>query len=667
MATARLISWKKNLLIALLLMPGMLIPVFAQEEDSFDDDVLLWEAAGITVTGTPETTQFMDVVEKAELEKFSAPDLTALLQDVLNLGATRYGAYGNDSGINLRGFDARRVAILVDGIPANSSQEGKFDINQIDPSTVERIEVIYGGSDSKYNVSGALGGVINIITIKPQNTGFRFGGSVSNTSAIPGSYYNSFGQAMNPHWEDLVDSQNVSANASYGWDRTSLTGSFFFNSAQNHFLYRDDLNIVRRKESNEVLDFGTRLSFIRDIAEAARLILSGDVYFGDKNIPISGYSRLSAKQQDLSHSENVLFEMPRAFHDALGMEASLSHKGYNRFYEPLGGGYSQHNENLVSAINRWNWYPFDVLTLRAGWDFRFSYLDSTDMGEQYRNDGGIYLTAEYRPLDSLLIIPSIKGVFSGPNAEMPAVPVPKLGFLWTPTDYISVKNNYFRSFKHPDFQDLYWAGSGNPDLKPEDGWGADIGLDYRFWDIVSVGSAFFVQWTQDSIHWFSSGSGWRPENVGEAIYFGLENKATVSIPLGAFVIPKIELSLSYQFLLSYLLSYGYTFDTEMRIPYMPMHSVGFTVEVPWKLGDKNLPGAFIVSGQFQSLRYADTANLKELDPYFVMNIDMNQRINDYFTAFLGVRNVLNTSFESFTNYPMPGITIITGVRVHVGQ
>jgi vitamin B12 transporter len=62
-------------------------------------------------------------------------------------------------------------------------------VNQVDLNNVERIEVIYGGSDTKYNVSGALGGVINIVTVKKQPAGLSWGGALSNTGYFPG-YYN---------------------------------------------------------------------------------------------------------------------------------------------------------------------------------------------------------------------------------------------------------------------------------------------------------------------------------------------------------------------------------------------------------------------------------------------------------------------------------------------
>jgi outer membrane cobalamin receptor len=140
-----------------------------EESDNFHD--FGESPRDVSITGTAETTQQMTVIDKETIEKSGARDLASLLEEEIDISVTRYGGYGNQTDMNLRGFDTERIASLIDGIPANSPRSGEFDINQIDLNNVERIEVIYGGSDTRYNVSGALGGVINIITIKNRSPG----------------------------------------------------------------------------------------------------------------------------------------------------------------------------------------------------------------------------------------------------------------------------------------------------------------------------------------------------------------------------------------------------------------------------------------------------------------------------------------------------------------
>jgi len=632
-----------------------------------DDDYLFTEEEGLTVTGTAQTTQQMTVIEKDEIERRNAPDVASLLQETLDINITRYGTYGNAALINLRGLDSKRLAILVDGVPVNSSLDGKFDIEQIDINSIERIEVIYGGSDTKYNVSGAMGGVINIITVKKQKQGLRLGASVSNTGVLPGKYRGRNGQTQGPNWEDLADTQNFDISSAYGGKAFSIMANAFANRAQNHFLFTDNYMYTRRKDNNEVWDAGGSVSLVWELTDLSKLIVSSNFYYGDKNIPTSGFSGSFGKQKDIFSRNNIMLDMPRIFRDDIAMEASIGWHFVRRDYTgPLGAAplddFSRHDQNNITAINRWSWYPNEHFTLKSGFDYRFIYLDSTDIGSQNRHDGGIYLTAEYKPVKQFMLIPSIKAVFANKGGTQ-FTAVPKLGLLWNVTDSVAVKNNYFRSFKFPDFEELYWndgSGVGNPDLKPEDGWGADLGVSWRFKDLFVFDSTFFTHWLKDSIHWYSGTGGiWRPENVGEAMFFGLDNKLAFSIPVSWGFIKKIKPSVSYQYLLSYLLSFGYDFKDDKRIPYNPAHTIGVSLDIQWN------SGSVIISGHYESFRYNDRENITKMKPVFLLNAAINQEIGKNFTVFGVLRNILNESYQSFDDYPMPGITLTVGVKANL--
>jgi len=645
-----------------LLFFSLFLPNGVKGQDAEEDDELyFYEEEGITVTGTMQTTQQMAVIEKDEIVRRNAPDIAVLLQETLGLNLTRYGTYGNATLLNLRGLDSKRLAFLINGVPVNSSLDGRFDIEQIDLNSIERIEVIYGGSDSKYNVSGAMGGVINIVTVKKQPAGLRLGASVSNTGALPGEYRERSGQTQGPNWEDLADTQNIDISAAYGGNTFSISANVFANRAQNHFLFIDRYNYTRRKDNNEVWDAGGAVSITGELPDLSKLIVSSMFYWGDKNMPGSGFSGNVGRQQDIFSRNNVMLDMPRAFRDDLAMEASLGWHFIRKDYTSPADVFSRHDQQNLTAINRWNWYTSEQLALKSGVDYRFIYLDSTDIGKRTRHDGGIYLTAEYKPVQQFMIIPSVKAVFTN-KGDTQFTAVPKLGFLWNVSDSLALRNNYFRSFKFPDFEELYWSdggasGVGNPDLKPEDGWGGDIGLSLSSKDLFIFESTFFTQWLKDSIHWYpGTGSIWRPENVGEAMFFGLDNKLRFKIPVSLGQVKKIIPSVSYQYLLSYLLSFGYGFADNKRIPYSPMHTIGISLEVPWE------SGSVIISGHYESLRYDDRANLTQLKPVFLLNAAVNQKIGKNLAIFGVLRNILNESYQSFSGYPMPGITLTVGLR-----
>jgi len=656
----------KFLSVLILLISSLCFPNAATGQSAEDNELYFPDEKGITVTGTMQTTQQMAVIEKEEIERRNAPDVASLLQETLGLNITRYGTYGNMTLLNLRGLDSKRLAILIDGVPVNSSLDGKFDIEQIDLNSIERIEVIYGGSDSKFNVSGAMGGVINIVTVKKQKSGLRLGASVSNTGAMPGKYRGRDGQTQGPDWEDLADTQNADISAAYGGDALSFTANVFANRAQNHYLFIDSYKYSRRKDNNEVWDAGAAVSVTGELPDFSKWIVSSNFYYGDKNLPASGFSSNAGSQQDISSRNNLMLDMPRVFRDDLAMEASLGWHFIRKDYTSPADAFSRHDQQNFTAINRWSWDANEHLSLRSGFDYRFIYLDSTDIGKRNRHDGGIYLTAELKPIQQFMIIPSVKAVFAN-KGDTQFTAVPKLGLLWNVTDSFAIKNNYFRSFKFPDFEELYWGegggsgtaygSGGNPDLKPEDGWGGDIGFSWRFRELFNFESTFFTQWLKNSIHWYQGAGGiWRPENVGEAIFFGADSKLRFEIPVKLGSIKKIIPSVSYQYLLSYLLSFGYDFADDKRIPYSPMHTIGASLDVPWE------SGSVIISGHYESLRYEDRANLTQLKSIFLLNAAINQKLGKNLTAFGALRNILNKSYESFSGYYMPGITLMVGMK-----
>jgi vitamin B12 transporter len=632
------------------------------EDTFYGGDAPLMEGEGITIVGTAETTQQMAVVSKEEIEKAHARDIPALLEETLGLGTTRYGPYGNMADVNIRGFDTERVAVLVDGFPVNSTRSGEFDFNSVDINSIERIEVIYGGSDTKYNVSGALGGVINIVTVKKQKPGWTIGGSVSNTSALPGRYNGQYGGVENPRWQDLADTQNLGISGAYGADNYSFRVNLFGNRAGNHFLYQDDYGYARRKEGNEVWDGGASASFLRELQGLSKLIMSANVYYGDKNIPASGYTAEYAEQKDFSTRQNIMLDMPRAFHDDFSMELSLGHNQGVLNYDP-GLDPSRHDEHDMTLINRWSWYPAAEFTLRFGGDYRFIYLNSSSDGLRNGHRGGLYLTSEYEPVKKFLLVASVKGVTGGKSL----IPVPKLGFVWAVSGGFTLKNNYFRSFKFPDFDDLYWVQAGfmgNPNLRPEDGWGADLSAEWKLKDLFKLNSSLYGEWTKDSIHWNNASGAWRPENISRGAFLGWDNRLDLTLPFSPGFLEKPVVSLSWQFLLSWLLGDTTGFADKLRIPYMPQHILGFSAVFPWRTGSPGREASLSVSGRYEGFRFADTGNLIRLDPYFLLNMTVNAGINKNITAFGSFGNILNTQYVSFAGYPMPGITFTLGLRMN---
>jgi len=94
------------------------------------------------------------------------------------------GVYGRqnldgspDFGLDLRGFgtnSSQNLVVLVDGVRLSESEQVNAALSTIAIETVERIEIVRGGSSVLYG-EGATGGVINIITKRAAAAGAAHG------------------------------------------------------------------------------------------------------------------------------------------------------------------------------------------------------------------------------------------------------------------------------------------------------------------------------------------------------------------------------------------------------------------------------------------------------------------------------------------------------------
>lgn len=128
-----------------------------------------------TPTFSLSITETADVVEDvATTRRIDRSEIDALhartLDQALALVPGIYVRTGGDGTprVDVRGFRSRHVLLLIDGIPANSTDDGQFDPARISTESIREIKIGYGSSSTLYGDS-ALGGVIEVITDRPRS------------------------------------------------------------------------------------------------------------------------------------------------------------------------------------------------------------------------------------------------------------------------------------------------------------------------------------------------------------------------------------------------------------------------------------------------------------------------------------------------------------------
>lgn len=144
------------------------------------------ELGEVVVTGVMdiakerETPVAVSTIRASEIvEKLGSQEFPEILRSTPSIYVTKQGGGFGDSRINVRGFDQRNTAVMINGVPVNDMENGwVYWSNWAGLSDVtSAIQVQRGLGSSKLAIS-SVGGTINVIT---KSADMKEGGSISTT------------------------------------------------------------------------------------------------------------------------------------------------------------------------------------------------------------------------------------------------------------------------------------------------------------------------------------------------------------------------------------------------------------------------------------------------------------------------------------------------------
>ncbi len=168
----------------------------------------------VVITGTMkevsrlESPVAVEVYKPTYFKKNPTPNIFDALQNVNGVRPQLNCNVCNTGDIHINGLEGPYTMVLVDGMPIVSSLSTVYGLSGIPNSLVERIEIVKGPASSLYG-SEAVGGLINIITKKPQNAPL-LSADIMATS-----------------WQEY--NADISFKANAGKKATLLTGINYFN------------------------------------------------------------------------------------------------------------------------------------------------------------------------------------------------------------------------------------------------------------------------------------------------------------------------------------------------------------------------------------------------------------------------------------------------------
>jgi len=200
--------------------------IITNAEDTTSKDNLI-----ITATRTPVPSHRViapvDVIDSETIERSMATELSELLRFQSGMDIVRLGGPGQLTSVFTRGTNSNHTLVLIDGVRINTGGLGLAAVQNITPEMIERVEIVKSPRTTLYG-ENAIGGVINVITVKPD--GLDFGGfagagqdsarkyGLSGGTAVGGFSISGRAQHLENDGYPIVDGATFDS----GWDNTTV-------------------------------------------------------------------------------------------------------------------------------------------------------------------------------------------------------------------------------------------------------------------------------------------------------------------------------------------------------------------------------------------------------------------------------------------------------------
>lgn len=417
------------------------------------------------------TGKVITIIGKEQLEKSSAKTLGQVLNE--QVGIVINGAFnnaGNVQTVYMRGANAGRALILLDGIPMNdpSTINTDFDLNLFTINDIERIEICKGAQSTLYG-SDAIAGVINIITInkninKPFNVevtnSFGTKNTTKNNIKLFGKigkfiYSTRFAQLKTDGFSSAYDSAGNKNYDNDGYKGNVLSTSIQY-EATKHF---------------SVKSFLQHSSYKADID--AGVFTDKRNYFIDNNILNTGFG-LTYKKNKLSIVSNYQYSQLRrhyndGFSAGLPIYSTNDYNGITNFYE-LYASYKIGKKITVLMGNDYRFATMDGAYVSSAWGAS-KYKDTSI------NQYSIYASILFNSLNNKFNV-EIGGRLNkhsryGNNSTYTINPSYNINKNWR--FFTSIASG----FKSPSIYQIYDTWSGNKNLKAEKSVNYEAGLQYN--------------------------------------------------------------------------------------------------------------------------------------------------------------------------------------------
>lgn len=539
------------------------------------------------------------------LNTFS-PGVFVTERNMLGFGVSSTAA----GSVTIRGISSSPntdVLVLIDGNPQYQGIFGHPLGDAYVASDVEKVEIIRGPASFLYG-SNAMAGVINIITKKQREEGFKI-----NLGASYGSY----------------NTQKYYGTIGYRKDKLSIFASL------NH----DQTDGIRANT-----DFDISNGYIKAGYELTKkLNLTADFSIAKFNANDNG---------------SVYLPVPVPFNiDVLRGKASISID--NKFDKSEGGFKVYHNfgtHNLSDGFHSTDrnsgamlFQTFKLATgtnVTVGTDFK-QYGGMANQGFKHDslitvNELAVYAYAQQTLFEKFTVS---AGLRLENNSKFGNELVPIGGLSYNLSDKTTFKASLSKGFRSPTIMEMYLYAP-NPDLQPERMMNYEISwLQSLLNNKLNIELTVFKVKGDNLIQVVAPPFPAKRQNVGSFDNQGIEFSAKYAVCKNLFI------HANYSYL-----------DLSKAVVAAPRQQLNISANYKYKIWNLNVSTQYIE--KLYTFVSPNPTILPTIQPdYLLLNARLSCRPLKQLEVFFACNNLLNQTYQINYGYPMPGINFNTGLNV----
>jgi len=573
-------------------------------------------------------------IKKEQIATMTPRDLSEVLS--FTSGTLVLAGPKNEFRLKIRGFAGQRIVLLYDGIPIYEPYFNSFDLKTLPAEMVENIKVVKGASSVLYGPN-ALGGVVNIITKRPQPPSFSLRGLFDSN----GGY--GFSTSGSMHWKGILffvfadydesdgfkwnsGGENIQMENS-DYRRRNVLGKVYFYPGKKHEILLELAHYKSQYGVPSAQEFYFPRYWRFDKWNRTQVNLGG-------TFSLFNSSSMKFRSYYVRH-DNILDAYTDSSYSALQWRSTYANSSYGVFLIGTVPYFSK--EELKFSLNFRDdrvriqndigaeWTDFSHQTISLGAE------NHLKIGQKWKLVGGL-------SLDYL----------KKHTGENKTSLNPIGGVKFNPSDFFDLHLTLSKKSRFPPMNSLYSTPFGNPDLRDERASSYELGLSYEK-EFFLTGAVFYNR-IKDLIQAIRLPDGYSTNlNIGNAHIFGFEVGFQKRWSWTG-------LSLNYTYL------NGEDHEDSRPLDLLPTSQFNFMVDFTVPLDLKLSVWGLAVSQS--ELKIKDNIVLNP--GYFALNAVIYKRIKK-FEVFLKGENLLNSFYTTEPGYPMKSRTIAFGFRAEFSQ